>query len=194
MKFKFGVTNRLIKKLCLIQYIFRKNNVPDDVFWYILKPLFKTNKNNIYIWNGKKFESVFVYDYDFKIIARHIYSGTNDKLINTISEYNNKNFDCQKFFDAYIISNVMYFMVYSGKHDNLVLYNVFRISGKNICAYTFYNKYDDTNINNIDNDDIQNMINRNALDVYTYYRGVKNNKLKKLGIKGYHIDLLKKMW
>ncbi len=182
MKFKFGLTSLLIEKLCLVQYVFRKNGLPDDVFWYMLEPLFKTNKNDVSTWYEDKFVSLYRYDYDFNIIIKHVWADTTDKLINHLSTNNNS-----KIFDEYRNSDWLYLIVY----DYEPVYNVFHIRGDNICAHTFYNNYDN---DNVDDYEINRIKTYNAHNAYLHYRGTKNNKLKKLGIKGKHIDLLKKMF
>ena len=54
---KFRLSSELVSKLCLVQHVFRKNGLPDDVFWYMLEPLFKTDmKKDVCVWSDNDFQ------------------------------------------------------------------------------------------------------------------------------------------
>jgi len=61
---KFRLSSELVSKLCLVQHVFRKNGLPDDVFWYMLEPLFKTN---VCVWSDNGLMSVFEYKENFDV-------------------------------------------------------------------------------------------------------------------------------
>lgn len=84
---KLKLSSELVSKLCLVQYIFRKNGIPDDVYSYIMKFLFDYDMNDVCIWTNGKFESIIEYDYDFDMCLKKEWNVFGDNFIKFIKEY-----------------------------------------------------------------------------------------------------------
>jgi hypothetical protein len=165
--FKFKLSNRLIEKFCLILHVFRENGVPGDVFWYMLKPLFKTNIYNVYTWENDKFVSVFEYEYNFNVAIRNEYDMFNHTRMLTYNYFKLCKNDYQSFYTygntAFLISRKVI--------DDIPLYTIFKFCERNINVYVCFNEIDnnDSIMKSIDENYIKNIIKKNAHYLHDQY-------------------------
>lgn len=180
MKFphlKFRLSKDLIKKLCIVQLIFRKNGVPDDVFKYVITPLFPSNTiDDVFMFDEttKKFTSMFEYGYDFNVVLKNKWSkyGEND-----IGSYLSKN--AHHNAQTAIIHNTKSIlrmcgidtnhythMIYYNSEYSKYLHTMFSFLHDNVECHTFYVKQiseDDMNV-------VDKVIENNLLNFSGYLR------------------------
>jgi hypothetical protein len=191
-KLKFGLSETLIEKLCLILHIFRKNDVPDDVFYYIINPFFsKIDATNVYTWimEYKKFIGMMEYDYNFKIVLKDEWDHLDLTIVKYMTKYTHNDFYEKGVFGFTIILNecdVLHYVSYTKRNDNLPIYSLFQISNDDVNIYVCY-----TDFNNCKydvNDDIVNDVIKKGYDAMykeIYMLQVEN-------INEAHLKLLKK--
>ncbi len=178
---KFKLSPTLKENLCLVLHAFRENNVPDDVFWYMLKPLFKTNQVNAYKLLNKKMVSIFEYDNKFNVIGNNHYGYEQRQLIKFAMRNILKS--SRRFVNSYYDLGVLQLLSY---HDNNAqIFSIFRITNKHIIPYIFCLK--PTNFNY---DDINDIIQYDATQLYNHYMAKTNKTLKMGGISKQHLKKL----
>jgi hypothetical protein len=166
---KFRLSKDLIKKLCIVQLIFRKNNVPDDVFCYMITPLFeKSNINDIYVWYGK-FMSVYEYDCDFKVNVRKGWGDFSDGIVNTLQKFKQNTFLKGGFSGAYEQTNISHYISYTYTVDAPHLYVLFRITNKSTKGFVCYTDFGNEPYKHVNDEYINSIIKRKASEIYNSY-------------------------
>lgn len=143
---KFQLSNTLIYKLCLIQHIFRKNGLPDDVFWHVINPLLKTDMNDVCVWSDGNFTSMLEYGECFDVVLKNKFDVFGNNFIRFTKKrmfikdaY--KKFHMSSTYDD--INKIMTCHTCTYKHNNLQLHTLFSFDENNVNAYLCYVKFDD---------------------------------------------------
>jgi hypothetical protein len=157
---KFELSQQLIKKLCMVNWVFIKNGVPDDVFKYVITPLFPSNTiDNVFIFDvtTKKFTSMFEYGYDFNVVLKNEWTkyGNNDigRSLSNNAIYNlnfTNNHSGKSVLRMCGINNTHYtHMIYYNNEYSKHLHTMFSFLHDNVECHTFYVKQiseDDINV------------------------------------------------
>jgi hypothetical protein len=186
---KFQLSSALIHKLCLVQYGFRKNGIPDDIFWYMINPLFKTDMNDVCVWHWGEFMKILEYDYNFNITIKDDGYILGPTLPYTLACYKQDKFNSSQFFVIHRDNKIIYFISYIKDCCIPYLYVVFKIENNFITSSVCYNKYD-TDYDDLNDSEIEEIIYDNEFGFYHHYSHNSDSQLRKLGIKREHLKLL----
>jgi len=191
LKFKLSLT--LKEKLCLVLHVFRENNVPDDVFWYMVNPLFKTNRNDVYVWRDNKFESIFVYEYNFNVVIKLDNYIFGDVLSNELSNEHFK-FGNSDYMNSYSLENATILISRKIIDDTMPLYLMIIFCAGIINVYVCFSEIAKNEmIKDVDETYITNIITDNVKYLYEGYRNNTSKGLKyKIGIDRNDLKKLKK--
>lgn len=181
LSLKFKLSPTLNENLCLVLHVFRENNVPDDVFWYMLRPIFKTNQTDIYTLHNKKMISIFEYDYKFNVIA-NCHCGYEQRRT-VVDSMKNILKHTTKFVSSDYNFGVLQLVSYCDNEAQI--YSLFRITNQHISPFIFCLKP-----KNINYDAIDDIIKHDAIQLYNYYMSKTNKKLKRVGITKTHLKKL----
>ncbi len=180
----FRLSDDLHEKLCLVLHVFRENNMPDDVFWYMIKPFFRVNMNDLCLYDNddKKFTSIFEYGLDFKIKIRDKWNMLEmDLLKNT-----------HKFIHKW---NIAIGIAQKNKSGNLNImmqvkvdtYIIFTFSDNKVDVYLFCIQFNKNFKFTLDDDEINNIIKEKAQLLFTNHKFCRHYALIELN----HLKLLK---
>lgn len=148
---KFRLSSELVSKLCLVQHVFRKNGLPNDVFWYMLEPLFKTDmKKDVCVWSDNGFVSMFEYGYNFDVVLKDEYDVFGDYFVKFIKnkmflpdiygKYNRSSIcDTHKKIITLHTCNIT--------HNKLPIHTLFSFSKYNVNGYICYVKTENETCN-----------------------------------------------
>lgn len=190
---KIQLSNALIHKLCLVQYIFRKNALPDDVFWYMIKPQLQTDITDVCVWYWGEFMSILEYGPNFNVTIKDDGYMFGQKLPYILGHYKQDKFNTDKFKDIHKDDGIVYFISYDKHHTFPELYVVFKIENDVISPYICFNKYNDAH-DDINDKVIEDLIKYNALNLHYEYFKYSTKKLRKIGIDWKHVNLLKNLY
>lgn len=177
---KFPISKTLFEKIWLIKFIFRKYNLPNEMYEHVMNPLFKSNINPVMIWseNDKKFVSMFEYAYKFSVVLNKKWKTIfNPKFMGYIArdsfktEFTKDNF-CWTVTDNNIIHEdgfINYFddfmlISYAKRNKNESIYTLFTFSNDNIHVHACYTNYfndlifaNENDMNDIIDNDMQRL-------------------------------------
>lgn len=182
--FRFKLSGTLIEKLCMVQFTFRKNSIPDDVFWYMIKLSMKIDMHDVCVYDddNKNFVSMFEYGPDLKIKVRDKWNMLDMDGLKRIYENTHKWNSTIGFVQKNKLGELNIIMQY--REDT---YTIFTFSDNilktNLCCVKFnedsqFTWYDDK---------VNDIIERRALLLFSYYRFCQNFSL----IEFKHLKLLK---
>lgn len=158
--FRFKLSDILIEKLCLVLHVFRENNVPDDVFWYMIKPYGKVEKKDIFIYDNddKKFVSMFEYGHDLKIKVRDKWNMFEIEFLKNICPSRK----LWMFRDGIVKTNKL-------GNQNVIIqnnadtYTLFSFSNNSFESYLCRIQLDDNFVLNVDNNCVNKIIRNGAI-------------------------------
>jgi hypothetical protein len=159
---KFTISKTLFEKICLIKCLFRKYNLPNEMYEHVMNPLFKSDLNTVMIFskNDKRFVSMFEYAYDFSVILSEKWATifnpklmgyisrdafktefTKDEFIWTVTDENLKSkymmldIGFINYFDDFILIS------YEKRIKNIPIYTLFTFTNDDIYIHACYTKF-----------------------------------------------------